>query len=317
MKAWQTLANAWRRFLFEPSSTLPLCVFRILYGLLSLECAYLVAPDFLDFFGPHAVVGAELMRKLLGKSCLDILLYLPQTDSAAYIFFAVFVLSALCVTLGLFTRVASIVLYLTLSSLHYRNPIVINSGDDLLRVYSFFMMFAPAGDQLSLDSLIRKARNKDAKPTLRSPWPLRMIQLEITLIYLQYTATKLLDRYWLDGTAVYYVLQCPDLEHYPLFFDRHNLLIAKLFTWGTLLVEFALCSLIWVKDFRYWVLALGVFFHFGLDYCLNIPIFQHIILCSYVLFIDPADLERFIRAVQSRIGIKPKGGDAMVLQEGA
>lgn len=296
MKAlWQ----AWCKFFFEPSSTLPLCLFRILFGLVTLEAGFLLAPDVLTWYGIHGVMRLETARSLLGNLCLDLLLFLPQSDTTVIAFFSIFMLSALFVCLGLFTRISTIVLFLTLSSLHFRNPAIINSGDDLLRVYSFFMMFAPAGDRLSIDSLLRKKqKDSDHAEKLRSPWPQRLIQIEITLIYMQYFITKIIDPYWLDGTAVYYVLVSPELERFPIFFDRRNILLSQFLTYFTLIVEFALCALIWVREFRYWVLLSGVFLHLGLEYCLNIPIFQHIILSSYVLFVDPNDLEKIIAWVK-------------------
>jgi hypothetical protein len=50
--------------------------------------------------------------------------------------------------------------------------------------------------------------------------------------------------------------------------------------------------LIWVKDLRYILLALGLLFHLSLEYSLNIPMFQWDILSAYILFVDPADITR-------------------------
>lgn len=287
----------WCSFFFAPSSTLPLSLFRIFYGLLALEAGILIAPDLLTWYGVHGTLRPAIAEQIYGKLCVDLLLFLPRNDETVIAFFCVYLLSALFVSLGLFTRFSTIALYLTLSSFHFRNPQIINSGDDLLRVYSFFMMFAPAGDQLSLDRWLKK-RNKSSgmeEPALRSLWPQRLIQIEITLLYMQYFVTKIVDSYWLDGTAVYYVLVSSELERFPVFFDRQNIWISRFLTYSTLVAEFALCTLIWVKKFRYWVLLIGVLLHLGLEYCLNIPIFQHVILASYILFIDEKDLAKALK----------------------
>lgn len=308
----RALWSSWCDFFFTPSSTLPLCLFRVLYGALALEAAALIAPDLLTWYGVHGTVRPETAQQLLGPLCLDLILYLPQNDNFVIAFFALHVLSALAVCLGLGTRFSSIVLFFTLSSFHFRNPMITNSGDDLLRVYSFFMMFAASSDHLSLDSLLRKRFGKGSNNSsltqevqeslapLRSLWPQRLIQIEITLLYMQYFVTKIVDPYWLDGTAVYYVLASKELERFPIFLDRSNILISRFLTYYTLFAEFALCAFIWVKQFRYWVLLAGLILHIGLDYTLNIPIFQQVILASYVLFIDPSDLERFWCRIRAR-----------------
>ena len=62
--------------------------------------------------------------------------------------------------------------------------------------------------------------------------------------------------------------------------------ILKLGTWYAVVLEFSLGVLIWVKEFRYTLLALGVLFHLSLEYSINVPLFQWDVLSAYVLFID-------------------------------
>jgi hypothetical protein len=64
----------------------------------------------------------------------------------------------------------------------------------------------------------------------------------------------------------------------------------KAITWFTLLAEFSLGVLIWFSRLRYPVLLLGLLFHLGIEYALNLPMFAWDVLAAYVLFIDPADL---------------------------
>jgi hypothetical protein len=58
--------------------------------------------------------------------------------------------------------------------------------------------------------------------------------------------------------------------------------------------------LIWFRPFRYPLLLLGLLFHLSLEYALNLPMFEWDILAAYVLFVDPADLERVWRAIHQR-----------------
>jgi hypothetical protein len=83
----------------------------------------------------------------------------------------------------------------------------------------------------------------------------------------------------------------------PYLFD--HLWTVQLMTWGTLFMEFSLCFLVWVKPLRYLILSLGVLFHMGLNYALNIPLFQPIMVACYVNFIDAAALTRAMSVVRS------------------
>ena len=69
----------------------------------------------------------------------------------------------------------------------------------------------------------------------------------------------------------------------------------KLGSWSALALEFSLGVLIWVRDFRYVLLSMGLLFHLWLEYSLNIPLFQWDILSAYVLFVDPDEMVRLWR----------------------
>jgi len=71
-------------------------------------------------------------------------------------------------------------------------------------------------------------------------------------------------------------------------------------------LEFSLGVLIWVKDLRYILLALGLLFHLSLEYSLNIPMFQWDILSAYILFVDPADITRAWQWIRCRAFVKSR-----------
>jgi predicted DCC family thiol-disulfide oxidoreductase YuxK len=73
----------------------------------------------------------------------------------------------------------------------------------------------------------------------------------------------------------------------------------KLWTWSTLLIEFSLGTLVWIKEFRYWVLLGGLLLHCGIDYSMNIPLFGFIMVSMYITFIEPEDLHRFFNRARS------------------
>jgi predicted DCC family thiol-disulfide oxidoreductase YuxK len=64
-------------------------------------------------------------------------------------------------------------------------------------------------------------------------------------------------------------------------------------------IEFSLGVLVWIKEFRYWVLLGGLFLHAGIDYTMNIPLFAPIMVAGYLTFVEPAHLSKAFAWVRS------------------
>jgi hypothetical protein len=282
------LIAAWNNFFFAPRSTLPLGLFRILYGLCVVATLLLLRPDWEAWYGGQAWITSLAMRNIEPGARLNVFNLIPQEGSWIDAVFWLSLLSATFLTIGLLTRISSAANFLCLASLHQRNLLILHGGDTFLRVAGFFLVFAPTGAALSLDRLIQGRRG----PELRSPWAQRMIQFELAMVYLGSFWWKSLGTPWVDGSALLYVSQIAELQRFPLPGWLLAPAVLKCGAWLTLALEFALGTLLWVKEFRYPLLILGCGFHLCLEYAFNIPMFQWDILSAYVLFIDPADLER-------------------------
>jgi hypothetical protein len=89
---------------------------------------------------------------------------------------------------------------------------------------------------------------------------------------------------WIEGTAIGYVYHLDELRRFPLpaWFRP---IVLKFGSWCALGLEFSLGVLVWIKEFRYYVLAAGLLFHLLIEYSLNIPMFEWDALSAYVLFI--------------------------------
>ncbi len=291
---------------FAPISPVPIAVFRILYGVCVTATLMLLRGDWLDWFGVHGWVTLSTMRAMETGVRLNLFTVFPQDDRWINAFFWFSLLFAILTTLGLWTRVSTVVLFLCVTSIQERNLFITHGGDTFLRVTGFFLMFAPAGAALSLDRLIRIRRGLEGRALVpRQPWAQRMIQIELALVYFISFLWKAKGHAWWDGTALYYVTHLPELRRFPIPAWIQNPLILKLGSWFTLAFEFSMGTLIWIRPFRYPLLILGVLFHLSLEYATNIPMFQWDILSAYVLFLDTRDLQRFTNTFRPRIGNRP------------
>ncbi|HXW18016.1 MAG TPA: HTTM domain-containing protein [Candidatus Acidoferrales bacterium] len=298
----KSLVEAWNTFFFAEQSPTPIALFRILYGLMVLATLILLRPDWFAWYGAHAWMSVSTMHALEPGHRLNLLSVLPQKDAWIGVFFWVFLGSVLCLLLGFLTRLNSIVVFLCLVSIQQRNLYILHGGDSFLRVSGFFLMFAPAGAALSVDRLIRIWRGKEgAEVRPRAPWAQRMIQFELAILYFATFCWKIQGAPWAQGTALYYVYHVDELQRFPVpsWFLRPTIL--KIGTWAGLALEFSLGVLIWVRELRYYLLAMGVIFHLWLEYSINVPMFQWDVLSAYVLFIEPNDLTRAWNWLRERV----------------
>ncbi len=289
------LRELWDNFFFTPQSPLPIAVFRIFYGICVSVTILLLHADWLNWYGVDAWVSLPAMKQVEPGVRLNLFTVMPQDDRWIATFFWVFLVCALMLTAGLWTRFNSAAVFLCLTSIQQRNLLILHGGDVFLRVTGFFLIFAPAGAALSLDHWIRVRRGLEGTEIQpKPPWAQRMIQFELALVYLTAFWWKMKGHTWLNGTALYYVLHMHSLARFPLPGWMQSAPVLKAASWFTLVLEFSLGTLIWFRRFRYPVLLLGLFFHLSIEYALNLPMFGWDILTAYVLFIDPADLTNLL-----------------------
>ena len=123
--------------------------------------------------------------------------------------------------------------------------LMLHSGDTLIRVVAFLLMFAPLGSTLSLDSFIfGKRLKKTARPGLVSWWAPRMIQLQLSALYCITAYWKTVGLSWADGTAVYYALHLFEFRKFPVPESSHLWAYAIL-SWATVAIELSCGILIW------------------------------------------------------------------------
>jgi hypothetical protein len=269
--------------------------------LLVLNWAFLV-PDALNFFGQRAVLTPATALRLTGPGRLDVFQVLPGGDGWTLAVFGAVGLASASLAAGFMTRTSAALVFVGLVSLHHRNTVVLNSGDTVFRVLTFLLIFAPAGEVWSVDRW--RARRRGAappEPPFRAPWAQRLIQIQVTVLYLSTAWWKLLGSAWRDGTAVYYMSRLVEFERFPVPVLFDDLRLIRAVTWGSLATELALGTLVWFPRLRYPVLLAGALLHLGVELTMNIPVFQWLMMAALTTFIPPADVAAVARRVRVRL----------------
>jgi hypothetical protein len=260
---------AWQRFFFTPRPTTTAGVVRIALGLVLLMEAYSWWPDVTTWFAADGLSPGA-----------------TGSESAILGAYAVFVVAGLAVTVGAFTRPATVVAYLLLLAFQHRMPYVFNSGDLLLRLLVGLLCFAPAGAALSVDRW-RRDRAAFWTAPVRPVWALRLMQVQVALMYASTVWQKLRSVTWNNGLAMYYGLAQPDLSRVPVPDALlHRSLLMNVVTWGMLAFEIAFVVFVWNRRARPYVLAAGVVVHVLGHVFLVLGLFTYVVLAGYAAFVD-------------------------------
>ncbi|HZH99358.1 MAG TPA: HTTM domain-containing protein [Fimbriimonadaceae bacterium] len=210
-------------------------------------------------------------------------------------------LAAVTTAFGLWTRLSSIVLAVGFVSLHHRNPMIMHSGDSLLRLCLIYIAVAPSGAAVSLDRFMGVWKGRlSPEPAPISMWGQRLIQYQVALLYFTTAWWKWFGLYWKDGTATWYPTQLHEFDRFwvPPFLERQPFIM--LTTYGTLLVETALATLVFYKPLRKWALISGIMLHGYIEYRFNIPMFAAIIVSTYICFFEGEEVQAWARRLGER-----------------
>jgi hypothetical protein len=288
------IAAGWNRFWFAPRETSTLGLFRIGLGVIAFFWTLSQLPDLFAFYGPHGIMPSYPQE---GPGAWGVLA-LNTSGSFLILVFVVTLLASAALALGWHTRVAAVLTWLGIMAFVHRNPLVGNSGDELIGNLALFLALAPSGAALSLDRL-RKAPGRFWEFPARAPWALRLVQIQLSVIYLSAVWQKLQGDLWRNGTAVSYALRITDVGRVPTpGFITHSVVLSELLTFGTLGLESALGILVWNRTLRPWVLAMGVCMHLGIDVSILVGFFSYTMIVAYTSFIPPETATRHILAVR-------------------
>src|SRR5262245_36866347 len=124
----------WSRFWHEPVRAERLAAVRVFFGLMMLlDQLFQYIPDFADLFGPHGVAYAGLLDPYLLRRWRWVALFFHTDDlTILWTMFFVWMAVTLAFTVGIWTRVTNVALWVLTMCFLFRNSDVINGGDDLL-----------------------------------------------------------------------------------------------------------------------------------------------------------------------------------------
>jgi hypothetical protein len=280
----RAIVDAWCAFWFTPQPAYTLGLVRIGFGAVVVVWTLALLPDLYRVFGKQGAAPAYAPVDYQWS-----VFEFWSGDRALLIGWVLLLASAIAMTVGWHSRFAAILVFVLIMSFYRRAAYIFNAGDAIITIVALILALSCCGAALSLDQR-RRTRSFWSAQTL-APWPIRLLQVQLSLIYLVSVQAKLSGgKSWADGSAVFYAWRTDGrwaLLPAPEWLSANAILVNAL-TWGTLVIELAIAVLVWNRRWRFWVLAAGVVMHVTMMLNMNVGFFSVAMFVLYLAFV-PAD----------------------------
>lgn len=208
-----------------------------------------------------------------------------------------FILNILCVLnllIGYKTRLFTFICWIFLISLHNRNPLIHQAGDDLLRLLLFWGLFLPWGSRFSYDGTHENLKVK--KPFIFKSWACVAYLLLLFSIYFFSALHKSSPEWTSDFTALYYALSLDQilLPAGKLIYPYEGILkaLTALTFYTELILPFALFFPFFINQFRTLFLIIFSMLHIGIALSINVGLFPFICIVAMLGLLPPQFFER-------------------------
>lgn len=280
------------KFLFTPIDPSVLAVFRILFGLCIMAHIFI-------FSSPESIEKQYIQPEFFFSFPLFDYLHLPVLqDYQFYIAFVLIGLSGLLICLGLFYRFALITFLICFGYVFLLEKIHYNNHYYLMLLMAFLLLWMPAHQSWSLDSL-RKPR-----PPCSRYWHIFLLRMQICIVYFFAGIVKT-NPDWLEGNIfrawVEHGLHLGRITRWPVvgpLFQQDWVIYGM--TYGSTIFDLSIGYFLWNKKTRFWAFVLAAVFHIANQIFFGFGIFHIFMLCALVLFLDPDEPFRALEYFQKR-----------------
>jgi uncharacterized membrane protein YphA (DoxX/SURF4 family) len=298
----QRWVQRWNAFWFPTTTTRNLAIFRIILVAAQLFWFFPSLEKHLNLVQRNSTfIEPQMFIRMLTAVVPRGVLFTPPGVTALY---WITLAAAVLALVGLFTRAAVFVLALGMWIFiaHQYSYSDVHHEAALFCIVLLALAFAPSGDSLSLDALLRRRRaradatvagaSSDAPRLVDSAtWPIRLAHVLLALTYFSTGMTKVIDGgpRWLNGyTLQMYIFgdAVPRGFTFGIWLAQQHTLCVVLSVFTIFFEVFFFLSLVFPWTAPFWFLG-GVFFHIGLYAAAGHDFFQHIVLLT-ALFVCAA-----------------------------
>lgn len=226
-------------------------------------------------------------------------------------------------TIGLFTRVTSVLVWVATVGYIHRTQQVLFGMDTMMNILLIYLMIGNCGAALSVDRLISRYRAARASlrrggdldaptraflgcppPSAMAGFGLRLIQIHFCFIYMAAGLSKLKGAAWWEGRAFWDVIANPEFTLMPFSWYSESLhwlasikpvyyTVTILACWVTLFVEISSPFLLWTR-LRWFIIFVATLMHAIIAVTMGLNLFELLMIVMLIAFLpDRCIRDRF------------------------
>ncbi|MDA0659063.1 MAG: HTTM domain-containing protein [Planctomycetota bacterium] len=288
--------DGWNRFWFTAQDPATLCVIRVLAGSMLFYTHLVWGVNLSEMWGPQGKLAFDFSRAFQGGSWSGWShVYAFEHNALALTsvhVIGLFVLAAF--TLGMWTRVTSVLAWLLSISYSHRGVGALYGLDQINAMLSLYLMIGPSGAMYSFDARWRGTTRTTCAPSIGANISIRMIQIHMCLIYLFAALGKLLGSSWWDGSALWGAFANYEYQTIDMTWMAQHQILVNLMTHLTLFWELSYIVFIWHRLTRPIVLALAIPLHLGIALAMGMTTFGLVMLYGNFAFISPGIVRKIV-----------------------
>ncbi len=274
---------------FDPRS---MVFYRFLMGIIVMSDVIYRLPDLVDHYTDIGIIPRALFLNEMSMPWSASFHLVNGSAGWALIMMLIHFLCGLFLMVGYKTRWATFGAFVMTASLHNRNWLVNNGGDDILRAILCLSVFFPLGQCFSVDQALTK--NGAPPKKFFSSWGLAFFFQMFAVYFVSYILKN--HPIWRsEFTAVYFASQLDIFQSDFGFWVRQFPMLMKGITVFTIFLEWlgplaVFFSFILGK--RWWALrvfaiACFVFLHMGIAMTMKIGVFPYLCMSIWMIFLPP------------------------------
>ena len=273
--------NKIKDFLLRQSNIAPLASFRILFGaMLLFSSIRFVSKGWVDllyiqptYFFPFE--GFEWIK--------------PLSGNGMYVVFAILIIAAACIMIGLFYRVATILFFLAFTYVELLDKTNYLNHYYFVSIVSLILCFLPAHKYASLDVRFGITKSVGLIPF----WFIFCLQLQIGIVYFFAGIAKINPDWLLHAQPLSIWLKSRDyLPVIGFLFDYK--LTSYIFSWFGMLFDISIFFFLLNNKTRPYAYAAVVFFHLITGWLFQIGVFPYVMIVATWIFFSASFHQKFI-----------------------
>jgi hypothetical protein len=276
-----SLTERWDRWWFAGRDPRNAALLRIGYGLLCLWQILELWPD------RHMLLGRPgLMPVALRDGAWQQVSAFAWVDDPTPLL-VVWGVAALMLAGGVLSRFSMLACWFFIVSVSFRGGAFTDGSDALMRVFGLYMLFLEVGTTWSVDAWWRRRKGLPIAEVV-SGWPLRLMLLNLCILYVKTGLIKAPNGAWHEGTAVFYALSSPTFWRFDLFGLLQQGWVQTWsvgMTYATLVFEIGF-PLVLFRRFRHPWLLFGLALHGGVILFMNLGLFTPAVLWVYLAIVE-------------------------------